>query len=128
MSLADAVLGVVLQNSHQFPVTNSTHTFWNTHLIFKALGVYIMKTLTKAIATATLALIVVAPVSAAVQWCEISRSVNSAAGSDGNVYVNINNDTVTLSGFVDDYYTRNKVVNAVKEQGANKIVNHIFIR
>ena len=88
-----------------------------------------MKNLTKLVSTGLIALMVVGPVTAAPVWSDVSLNVQLAAGAEGNVYVNLNGDTVTLSGFVDNYYTSNAVIRAAsKTEGVDRVINNMFVR
>ena len=66
-----------------------------------------------------------APANAAVSP-DVFRNVQSAAG-DFRVYVRVQGDTVTLSGWVDDYYARSQAERAAKASGATRVINCIFV-
>lgn len=84
-----------------------------------------MNTVIKAIATATVIAAFAAPATAAVS-SDISRDVKSAAGSGSNVRVNVNGDTVTLTGYVEDTYALQRIETAAKNNGATSVQNYVL--
>jgi len=50
-------------------------------------------------------------------FASISQDIRSAAGTNGNIRVRINGDTITLSGFVEDSFARSKAERIAKNAG-----------
>jgi len=71
-----------------------------------------MKSLIKTIAVSALLASFAAPTFAAVQ-----HDVVAAAGTNSNINVEISGDTVTLTGYVDDAYSRQRAAQVAKSEG-----------
>lgn len=91
-----------------------------------------MKALTNITAVLSLILSVVAlvmtvaaPASAAVDL-RISEAVRSAAGHGSSVIVQVDGDTVILSGFVEDSDAVTAIEEAAESVGAETVVNNVF--
>ena len=84
-----------------------------------------MQTLTKAIASTALIFAIAAPASAAVS-SNVAQSVQAAAGYASNVRVNVEGDTVILTGYVDDTYSLQAIESAAKRNGATNVVNNVL--
>ena len=82
-----------------------------------------MKILSKSIAASTLFFALSAPALAAISQCDIERDVRNAAGSSSNVRVSVNGDTVTLTGFVEDSFSLQRIAVAARKGGATKVNN-----
>jgi len=83
-----------------------------------------MKTLLKTISASALVLAIAAPASAMVSP-NIKQDVLFAAGSNSNVSVIVEGDTVTLTGYVEDAYARTLVAQAAKADGV-RVINNVF--
>ena len=59
-------------------------------------------------------------------FASISQDIRSAAGTNGNIRVNVNGDTIRLTGFVDDSYARNKAEQIAKSEGY-KVQNYLIL-
>ena len=84
-----------------------------------------MNTLKKSIAASALIFAIAGPASAAVS-SDISKDVNLAAGSGANVLVDVDGNTVTLTGYVEDTYALQQIETAAKENGATEVNNFVF--
>lgn len=84
-----------------------------------------MKTFTKAIAAASLILVVAAPASAMLS-SDIKSDVRSAAGSNSNVNVLIDGTTVTLTGYVEDAYALQAIAQAASTDGVDTVINNVL--
>ena len=71
-----------------------------------------MKTLIKTIAASALVVSFAAPSFAAVQ-----QDINAAAGTNGNINVQIDGDTITLTGFVEDAYVKQLAEQIAEKEG-----------
>lgn len=71
-----------------------------------------MKTLTKTLAIATVIASFAAPSFAAME-----DDIRRHAGTNGNINVQVDGDTITLSGFVEDTYKRQQAERMAKSQG-----------
>ena len=71
-----------------------------------------MKNLIKSIAAITLIASFTAPAFAAIQ-----HDVTAAAGTNGNINVQVDGDTVTLTGYVADSYSRQLAEKIAKREG-----------
>ncbi len=79
-----------------------------------------MKTFTKTLAIAAVVAAFSAPSFAAVQ-----DEVRAVAASNGHINVQVNGDTVTLTGFVEDQYARQLAEQTAKKEGFD--VNNYLI-
>jgi len=84
-----------------------------------------MKFIAKSIAATALVLSIAAPASAMVSP-QLKQDILSAAGSSSNVQVFVDGSTVTLTGYVEDAYALNKVMQAAEDAGADRVINNVF--
>lgn len=84
-----------------------------------------MKTLTKTIATAALIFATTTPAIAGISP-GIVNDIKAAAGSSTNVTVDVDGDTVTLTGYVEDYYALRSLERVAKTNGANNVVVNVI--
>lgn len=84
-----------------------------------------MKISTHVITAAALIFAMAAPVSANVS-SDISRDIRIAAGSGSNVRINVEGETVTLTGYVEDTYALQAIEAAALKGGATKVNNHVI--
>lgn len=73
---------------------------------------FLIKTLIKTMVTASLIASFTAPAFAAVD-----HDIRALAGTNGNIIVEVNGNTVTLTGFVKDTYSRQLAEQTAKLQG-----------
>ena len=83
-----------------------------------------MKINFKTVAAAALILTTAAPV-AALTDAELRQKIQRAAGPNSNVSISINGDTLTVYGFVQDVYSRNRVSRAVQSGDYTDIRNSV---
>lgn len=81
-----------------------------------------MKTLTKSMIAAALVASFSAPAFSAV-----SDDIRRLAGTNGNIKVHVRGDTVTLTGYVEDSYARQKATNTAKQQGY-QVNNYLILK
>ena len=81
-----------------------------------------MKTLINTVAATALIAAFSAPAFAAVQ-----DDIQRFAGTNGNINVNVNGDTITLTGFAEDNYARNKAEATAKRQGY-EVNNYLILK
>jgi len=83
-----------------------------------------MKTLIKTIAATALIATFSAPAFSAVQ-----DDIQRLAGTNGNINIQVNeaSDTVTLTGFVEDNYARNKAETTAEAQGY-EVNNYLILK
>ncbi len=80
-----------------------------------------MKTLIKTIAASALIATFASPAFAA-----IADDVRAVAGTNGNINVQVNGDTVTLTGFVEDTYSRQLAEQEANSQGFD-VENYLIL-
>lgn len=83
-----------------------------------------MNTFTKFLTASALLVAFAAPASAAIS-SDLDQDIRSAVGNIGNVTYRVNGDTVILNGFVKDHATRNRIVQAAKDAGAERVINSV---
>ena len=59
-------------------------------------------------------------------FASVQQDVISAAGSNGNINVQVNDDTVVLTGYVDDTLSRETAARVAEKQGF-EVENHLLI-
>jgi len=84
-----------------------------------------MKLIAKTIAATALVLTIAAPATAMVSP-ELKQNIISAAGSASNVQVFVDGSTVTLTGYVEDAYALNQVLQAAEGSGADRVISNVF--
>ena len=84
-----------------------------------------MKTLINSVAASALILAFAAPASAAVS-ADIAQDVRAAAGYASNVRVNVDGDTVILTGYVEDTFSLQAIESAAKREGATTVINNVL--
>lgn len=84
-----------------------------------------MKNVLKTSAAAiVLAAVFAGPASAMVSQDDLSRSVLGAVGTDSNIFVNVNNGVVTLTGYFGDAGDQNAAIRAAQHsEGVAKVIN-----
>ncbi len=87
-----------------------------------------MKTLIKsAVVAIALSALAVGPASAMVSKSDLTRNLNSITGSSGNIFVNVRDGVVTLTGYFEDGITKHQVEQAaLATHGVEKVINHAF--
>ena len=84
-----------------------------------------MKTLTKSIASAALIFAIAAPASAAVSP-DLCAAVIKASGTASNVRIQVDGDTVTLTGYVETSYDLQRIEAEARKHGATKVNNYVL--
>lgn len=84
-----------------------------------------MRSSTKYLIAAAISFVISAPVMAEVN-ASIGQEVQAAAGSNGNVRVTIDGDTVTLHGYVEDERSMHRIEQAAKNNGASRVINSVL--
>lgn len=84
-----------------------------------------MKILLNTFAATALIFAIAAPASAAVS-ADIAQEVRAAAGYASNVRVDVDGDTVTLTGYVEDTYSLQAIESAAKRDGATTVINNVL--
>ncbi len=87
-----------------------------------------MKTVIKStVAAIALFALAAGPASAMVSQSDLTRNLNSITGSSGNIFVNVNDGVVTLTGYFEDGITKHQVEQAaLATDGVDRVINHAF--
>ena len=80
-----------------------------------------MKTLIKTIAATALIAAFAAP-----SYATVAQDVRSAAGTNGHINVNVDGDTVVLTGFVEDVWSKQKAESVAASEGFD-VENYLLI-
>ncbi len=84
-----------------------------------------MKLFTNTIAATTLVLAITGTASAMVSP-DLAQDVKFAAGANSNINVLIDGDTVTLTGYVEDFHALAKAEQAASGAGVDKVINNLI--
>jgi len=83
-----------------------------------------MKTSIKTFAAAiALTALVAGPASAMVPQSDLNRSIHAALGADSNIFVSVQGDTVTLTGYFADAGAKARALQAANAS-FDKVINH----
>ena len=83
-----------------------------------------MKTSIKTIASAIALTALMAGPAVAASKGDVTLDVLSAVGADGNVFVSVNDNVVTLTGYVDDFGDKTAAINAAKSNdGIDRVID-----
>lgn len=88
-----------------------------------------MKTSIKSIAAViALTAFVAGPASAVVSQGDLNRDIHSAVGGSSNVFVNVDNGVVTLSGYFADTSEKNAALQiALNGTGVERVINNATV-
>jgi len=84
-----------------------------------------MKFITKSIAATALVFAIAAPASAMISP-NLKQDILAAAGSNSNVQVAIDGDTVKLTGYVEDSYSLAAIERTAKAEGVDRVISNVF--
>ena len=80
---------------------------------------------TTSVFASTLILSIAGPAAASIS-SELERDVQSAAGTNSHVYVDIDGGTVTLTGYVENAYALQAIEQVAKLDGAESLIVNII--